>query len=87
MGYRTRLNQLRREKSAKEEREITYQEIAAEAGIAYSTIQRYAHGVVARPDYTVLASLASYFGVPVEKLVIAVEDDVNPGQRVAVAAG
>ncbi len=86
MGYRTRLNQLKREKSARDEREITYQEIADAAGIAYSTIQRYAHDVVPRPDYTVLASLSAYFGIPVEQLVIAVEEDENSGELVAVAA-
>jgi transcriptional regulator with XRE-family HTH domain len=85
MPYRTRLQELKLKMQADKGDTITWQEIADEVGIALSTIQRYVHEPVSRPDYSVIDRLAIYFDVPIRDLIY-LEEEQDP-QLVAVAVG
>ena len=78
MPYRTRLQELRLQRQAAVGNAITWQEIADEIGVALSTIYRYVHEPVSRPDYSVIDRLAAYFDVPVRELVFFVEENEDP---------
>jgi len=78
MAYKTHLRELKLQEQAKRGEAMTWQQIADEVGIAYSTIQRYVHESVPSPDYSVIDRLAEYFGVSVRDLIYRVEDDETP---------
>jgi transcriptional regulator with XRE-family HTH domain len=86
MGYRTRIDELRRKRAVELNKDITYQEIARATGLNYMTIHRYATKVVPNPHFATLAKIAQYFEIPVEQLVIPEDEDTEQGQKVAVAA-
>lgn len=71
--WRTRLRQLKRKMSLETGRDITYQDIANETGLSYQTVHRYATKVIPRPDYETVVTLAKFFGVPVEELILETE--------------
>ncbi len=79
MGYRIRVDELRRKRAAERNEDITYADIAKATGLNYRTVHRYATKRIARPDYLTLARLAQFFEVPVEALI-----DEGQGQKVAV---
>jgi transcriptional regulator with XRE-family HTH domain len=83
MPYRTRLQELRLNLQAEKGETITWQEIADEINIALSTIQRYVHEPVARPDYSVIDRLARYFDVPIRDMIY-LDEEVEDPQEMAV---
>lgn len=61
----TQINQLLREKSYKEKRDVSQRMLAEAVGLALPTVERYASGRVVRPDLTTVYKIARYFGVPI----------------------
>lgn len=59
--YVTRLEQWKRELSAELERDVTYEEIAAEAGVGYSTLMKHVNHKFSRPDYGTAARICRFF--------------------------
>lgn len=65
---RWRLDKLKRlilEKSLRDDRRITNNDIAEATGLHWVTISRYVNGQVRRPDLETLQKIAQYFGVNV----------------------
>jgi len=61
----------------KEERGLTYDEIAAATGQNNNTVYRYFNGYVKKPDLAVMATFAHLFGMSVQDLII---DDIRPSE-------
>ena len=59
--YGTRLEQWKRELSAELERDVTYEEIAQETDLAYSTLQKHVSHRFRRPDFATAAIICSFF--------------------------
>lgn len=71
-----RLAQLRREKSAREKRDIGQQELAAVIGATPETYSRYENGKRKVPEEAVVA-LAAYYGVKPEFVRYGVRDTLT----------
>lgn len=59
----SRLEEIKQEKEQREGRNITWEEVAENAGIAYTTMLRWAKGQLDRYDKKALAKLCEYFEV------------------------
>jgi DNA-binding Xre family transcriptional regulator len=76
MGKRVafRFRQLRREMSAREQRDITLQDVSAATGIAISTLSRLESGKAKGVELETLAKLAAYYSANSGADLLSVED-------------
>ena len=68
----TIINQLAEVKAAKEKRDgkaITWEQVANDTGLAYSTVLRWGKGQIDRYDDKALAKFCEYFGVGVGEIL------------------
>ena len=77
---KNRLAILMAERSIQENRRITIIEVAKEAGVSHTTLNKYIHQRATRFDGDVLENLCRYFGVGVEDLIY-----IDPDPRKAKA--
>ncbi len=59
--YVTKLEQWKRELSAELGRDVTYEEIAAETVLSYSTLMKHTNHKFTRPDYGTAAKICEFF--------------------------
>lgn len=59
--YKTRLEKWKLELSAELGRSVTYEEIAKDTGVAYSTLQKHVGHVFSRPDFATAARICEFF--------------------------
>lgn len=90
-GYKTQIEQWKRELSAELRRDVTYEEIAAETGLSYSTLMKHANHVFKRPDYGTAARICDFFNArsqkertPLHYFLEVTEDE--QGEKMAVTA-
>ena len=57
------LDEIRREREAREGMKITWERVASDTGMAYSTVLRWAKGQINRYDDEALAKFCEYFNV------------------------
>jgi DNA-binding Xre family transcriptional regulator len=69
-----RLRQLRREMSAKEQRDITLKDVSEATGIAVSTLSRLESGSAKGVELETLAKLAAYYKADSGDDLLSVED-------------
>ena len=60
---RSRFDRLRREKSARENRDLPLRTLAEETGLALGTVQRINKGDIERVYLSTLDTLCTYFGI------------------------
>lgn len=65
--YAANLRRLRREKSTREDRDVTQAEVASAIGVSEASLQNYEVGRSA-PSYEVSWALADYYGVTLDEL-------------------
>ena len=73
----SRLETLKREKEAKEDRDIEWQEVADSAAVSISTLIRYRRNEVKQPQFHVVMALCDYFGVSPDYF----EEEETPGNQ------
>jgi transcriptional regulator with XRE-family HTH domain len=69
-----RFRQLRRERSAQEQRDIRLEDVSKATGIAISTLSRLESGAAKGIELATLAKLAAYYGVNSGADLLLVED-------------
>jgi transcriptional regulator with XRE-family HTH domain len=69
-----RFRQLRREKSAREQRDITLRDVSEATGIAISTLSRLESGSAKGVELDTLAKLAAYYGASSGADLLSVDD-------------
>lgn len=88
-GYKTQLDQWKRELSAELHRDISYEEIAEATGLSYSTLIKHRSHSFTRPDLATAAKIVAYFNeksdTPRSTMEYFVEES-EEGQGVAVPA-
>ena len=67
--FKTNIEQLMREKSARERRKITQEIVAEETGLSLPTISRWVRSEVARIELDTVQKLCKYFDCSFEDLV------------------
>ena len=67
-------------KELKNEKNVTYKDIAAALNIGIRGVQRYAEGK-GYPDYHGLVALADYFGVSLDYLVGRTDEPMIAGRK------
>lgn len=82
---RNRLRELMATKGRHEGRRITQRIVAAETGIAKTTIDRYARNEVIRYDEDVLLTLCNYFDCGVGEFLIIEEAEDTPENETPLA--
>ena len=80
----TRIKILMFEKSARERRRITYQDVADGTGLSWSAVERYANGRLDRPNEEWLGMIADYFGVLMSYFI---DDEGDELKKVEAARG
>ena len=58
-----RLDAIRREKESRDNAKLTWEKVAEDTGMAYSTVLRWAKGQINRFDDVALAKFCEYFDV------------------------
>jgi hypothetical protein len=91
---RTRLEKWKYELSAELDRLVTYEELADESGVAYSTLQKHVGHAFRRPDYATAKKICDAFNRlsgsqtrSPDDYFFYVDEEDGPGQAVAVAVG
>ena len=93
--FTTNLEQWRRELAAELRRDVTFEEIASGAGVAYSTVIKHTSHTYRRPDYATAAAICAYFNklsktqrTPLEYFEASYEEEEGESEdeRVAVMA-
>lgn len=69
-----RFRQLRREMSAREQRDITLKDVSEATGIAISTLSRLESGNAKGVEFDTLAKLATFYGTRSGDDLLSVED-------------
>lgn len=80
----TKIKVLMFERSARERRRHTYQDVADGTGLTWSAIERYANGRVDRANEEWLGLIADHFGVPLNYFLV---DDGDELKKVEAARG
>lgn len=77
MGKRVkfRFRQLRRELSAREQRDVTLQEVHEATGIAMSTLSRLERGNSTAVDLVILDKLATFYNLSSAAELLTIEDE------------
>ena len=90
---KTRLEKWKYELSAELGRLVTYEELADESGVAYSTLQKHVGHTFRRPDYATAKKICDAFNRlsdaqtrSPDDYFFYVEEESEPGQVVALAA-
>lgn len=65
-----RLADLKREKEKRDQTEITWEKVAADTGLAYSTVLRWSRSYVNRYDDTALMKFCEYFECQVGDILV-----------------
>lgn len=73
----SRLETLKREKEAREDRDIEWQEVAEIADISMSTLIRYRRNDVKQPQFHVVMALCDYFDVAPSHFEVEDGDEGN----------
>ncbi|HML22065.1 MAG TPA: hypothetical protein PKD09_10465 [Aggregatilinea sp.] len=86
--YETGLEQWKRELSAELGQDVTYEQIAAETELSYSTLMKHARAQFRRPDYATAARICEFFNKRSKKQRTPLEYfvEVEPGQLMELAA-
>ena len=69
-----RFRQLRRELSAREQRDVTLKDVSEATGIAISTLSRLESGSAKGVELETLAKLAAYYGVDSGADLLSIEE-------------
>lgn len=83
---KTRIQQLLREKSAREDRNVTQKELAEFVDVQQVVISRYANGKITRPHMPHLFKMCEFFGVTLNDLVVADDQEGKAHHRQATPA-
>lgn len=86
--YKTNLEQWKRELSAELGRDVTYEDIAQDTNVSYSTLMKHARFKFRRPDYATAAAICDFFNKrsSTRRTPLEYFEEASEGQGAGLAA-